>query len=347
MHWLIYGANGYTGRLMVAEAAARGLRPVLAGRSASVKALAESQGLEARIFELDQPAAVRDGLSGIGLVMHCAGPFSATSAPMLQGCLDVGAHYLDITGEIPVFEAAWNRREEARKSDIVVCPGTGFDVVPTDCLAASLVQRLPAATRLLLAFEAGGGASPGTAKTATESLGRGMVRKDGRLTSVPPAWKTREVDFAHARRSVVTIPWGDVFTAWVSTGVPDIEVYLSMPPAQAKRLRRSRWLAPLLSSAWVQRRLKSKIEARVTGPDEQRRSATGFEIWGEVQSADGRRVSGTMSGPNGYELTVTASLGIVESLLQGANEGGYYTPSLLMGPDYAASLPGVTMDIAA
>jgi short subunit dehydrogenase-like uncharacterized protein len=349
MAWMIYGANGYTGALTAREALARGSKPVLAGRNGdAVRSLAEELGLEWRVFGLDEPAAVRSGIEGMRVVLHCAGPFSRTSAPMVDACLENGAHYLDITGEIDVFAAAHARHDDAVRADVVLLPGAGFDVVPTDCVAASLADALPAAVSLQLAFEAGGGLSPGTAKTSLERLPRGgCVRRDGQLTTVPLGWKTRTVPFAHAERSAVTIPWGDVYTAWVSTGIPDIEVYLSMPPAGIRRLRRLRYLQPLLGTSWMQSFLRRRIEARVRGPDASRRAQSGSSIWGEARSADGRAVSATMTTPNGYDVTVTASLGIVERLLGGEAEGGYYTPSLLMGPDYAASLPGVTFTLNA
>jgi short subunit dehydrogenase-like uncharacterized protein len=349
MDWMIYGANGYTGALTAREAVSRGLKPILAGRNeAAVRELAAKLGLEYRLFALDDPNAVRTGVDGMRLVLHCAGPFSRTSAPMIEACLAAGVHYLDITGEIDVFAAAHRRHDEARRADVVLLPGTGFDVVPTDCVAASLAGALPAAVSLQLAFEAGGGLSPGTAKTSLEGLAKGgWVRRDGELTRVPLAWKTRTVPFPHGDRTAVTIPWGDVYTAWVSTGIPDIEVYVSVPPAAIRRLRRMRYLRPLLGWAWLQGLLQRRIEARVVGPDESRRAGSESTIWGEARSADGRCVSATMITPNGYDLTVTASLGIVAHLLGEDVEGGYYTPSLLMGAGYAAGLPGVRFTLNA
>ncbi len=343
MSWMIYGANGYTGRLTAEEAVRRGLKPVLAGRNAAqVTELADRLGLEARVFALEKPADVLAGLEGQRLVLHCAGPFSVTSQPMIEGCLAAGVHYLDITGEISVFENAQRQGDAARRADVVLIPGTGFDVVPSDCLAAKLVEALPAATGLQLAFEASGGPSPGTAKTSVEGLGKGgRVRRDGEMIRVPLGWKTRQIPFAHGERTGVTIPWGDVFTAYISTGIPDIEVYLSVPPATAARLRRLRWLQPLLSLSAVQTLMKKRIGRTVRGPSDEARAGSHSQLWGEATSADGRTVSATLSGPNGYDLTVSASLGIVSYLLEHDVEGGYYTPSLLMGPDYAASLPGV------
>lgn len=343
MNWMIYGANGFTGALMAREAQRRGLRPVLAGRNeAEIRRLAETLGLQWKAFALDDEAAVAAAIAGLKLVLHCAGPFSVTGAPMMRACLAAGAHYLDITGEISVFEFAHSLAGAARRADVVLLPGAGFDVVPSDCLAASLVQAMPAATRLQLAFEATGGPSPGTAKTSVEGLARGgCVRRDGKLTEVPLAWKQRKIPFARGERTAMTIPWGDIFTAFVSTGVPDIEVYMAVPPATVARLRRLRWARPLLALAPVQSFLKKRIGSKVSGPSDEVRANSYCELWGEATSADGRTASATMTTPNGYDLTVSAALGIVGYLLANAVEGGYYTPSLLMGAGYAASLPGV------
>lgn len=344
---MIYGANGYTGKLTAKEAVRRGMRPVLAGRSeASIASIADELGLDYRVFSLDDPAGVRKGLAGLKVLLHCAGPFSKTSQPMISACLAEGIHYLDITGEIEVFANAHQQDGAARRADVVLMPGAGFDVVPSDCLAASLVNALPAATRLQLAFEAAGGPSPGTAKTSIEGLaGGGRIRRDGEMVRVPLAWRTRSIPFAHQERTGVTIPWGDVFTAHISTGIPDIEVYMAVPPATIARLKRLKWMQALLAWRPVQSFLKNQAGRTVSGPSDQGRDSSYSQLWGEVTSGDGRSVSATMTTPNGYDLTVSASLGIVEFLLEKSVEGGYYTPSLLMGPDYAMSLPGVSFTL--
>jgi len=343
--WLIYGANGYTGRLIAEEAARRGLKPVLAGRNAgALEPMAKKLRLPVRAFALDNAAAVRAGLKGIDLVLHCAGPFSATCAPMLEACLDVGAHYLDITGEIDVFAHCHAQHERARKRGIVVLPGAGFDVVPTDCLAAQLKRELPGATSLVLAFDAAGGPSPGTARTGVEGLGKGgRARIDGKLVKVPLAWKTRSFDRDGEARFAMTIPWGDVYTAYVSTGIANIEVYMGVPPGTARKLRRIRWLGPVLGLAPVQSLLKSKVASKVHGPSDKTRAASDAVVWGEARDAAGNEVQAQLRTPNGYDLTVTAALGIAQRLLAGESPvGGYYTPSLLMGADYVLSLPGVS-----
>ena len=345
--WLIYGAYGYTGKLISQLAIERGMQPILAGRNQQKTAeLATSLGLQYRSFSLGDSAAVRQEISDCKLVLHCAGPFSETSRPMLEACLDVGVHYLDITGEIDVFATAHTYHQQAQKKDVVVIPGTGFDVVPTDCLAASLVQKLPSATHLTLAFEAAGGPSVGTAKSSIEGMASGgRVRVDGQLKQVPLAWKTMQIPFSNGDRLGVTIPWGDVFTAYISTGVPNIEVYLSVPPAAVQRLRKMRKFKWLLGLGIVQRIMKRQVAKKVSGPGDEVREKTQAHVWAEVRSADGRSVSGQLDAPNGYDLTADAALGIVSYLLKNNPEGGFYTPSLLMGSDYPLSLEGVTMEL--
>lgn len=341
--WLIYGAYGYTGRLIATEAKRRGLAPVLAGRRrAPLADLAEKLDLEYRIAALDDDSALSGALEGIALVLHCAGPYSRTAAPMLEACLRQGVHYLDITGEIPVFRRIHSRDAEARRAGVTLLPGVGFDVVPTDCLAMKLKEALPEARRLVLAFEAHGGLSPGTARTSIEGLARGgCVRRGGRLVRVPLAWKTREFMFNNRRRRAVTIPWGDVYTAYVSTGIPDIEVYMSAGDRLIRQLRWLRWLRWVLAVPAVQGWLQRRAGGSASGPDEGRRARTHVDVVGEVADGHGHTARAMMVTPNGYTLTVHAALGVVERALREELPPGFHTPGQLMGADYAMSLPGV------
>jgi len=349
MQWMIYGANGYSGELIAREAQRRGLKPLLAARNAAtLQQLAESLGFEHRALALDDAAALRHALRDVGLVLNCAGPFSATSAPMLEACLTQGAHYLDITGEIDVFAHAHAQDARAQAAGIVLCPGCGFDVVPTDCLAAQLKALLPTADRLVLAFEAGGGPSPGTALTSVEGLGKGgRVRVGGELRRVPLAWKQRDFERPDAqgkmlRRSAMTIPWGDVFTAFISTGIGDIEVYLALSPSTIANARRLRVLRPVLALPVMQRWMKRRVSRRVQGPTAATRDATDTHVWGEARDGFGREVALRLRTPNGYALTATAAVGIVQRMLAAGDVGsGYRTPSQLMGADYVLTLPGV------
>src|SRR5687767_1916180 len=158
---------------------------MLAGRNAdAVRTQAEALDLQWRAAALDDPAELDAALAGATVVLHCAGPFAHTWRTMSDACLRARAHYLDITGEVAVFEGLAARDVEARSAGIMLLPGTGFDVVPSDCLAAHLARRLPGAVSLSLAFRAIGGASRGTLSTMVEGLGgTGAIRKNGKIVS--------------------------------------------------------------------------------------------------------------------------------------------------------------------
>ena len=243
------------------------MTPILAGRNgAAIGALADELALPQRVFDLADAGAVDAALADVTAVLHCAGPFARTAKPMADGSLRNGVDYLDITGEIQVFEALAARHDEASAAGVMLLPGAGFDVVPTDCLAAHLARRLPSATRLTLAFQGLGGISRGTATTMIEQMGQGsggMVRRNEVLTPVPSAWKTREVDFGRGPRMTMTIPWGDVSTAFHSTGIPNIEVYMALHPRLIRAAKVSRYLGPLLAARPVQAFLKQNPQANV------------------------------------------------------------------------------------
>jgi short subunit dehydrogenase-like uncharacterized protein len=348
-NWLIYGANGYTGELVAEEAARRGLRPILAARrEEAVRPIAEKLGLAFRAFALDDPARVAAGLEGVKLVLHCAGPFSHTSKPMVEACLRAKAHYLDVTGEIAVFEACKRRDADARAAGVVVLPGVGFDVVPSDCLAASLKAALPDAIKLELAFAGLGGVSRGTAKTMVEGLGlRGAVREGGKIKNVPLAYKTRTIAFSDKQRFAMTIPWGDVSTAFHSTGIPDIAVYFAIKPNVARTLKWINPVAPLLGRPLPQRLLKRAIERRAPGPSEHERKTGSTQLWGRVENAAGRAVEGTLVTPDGYAHTVDASLACVERILASSPAPGYHTPSTAFGAAFVKGLPGCELSVGA
>ena len=340
--WMIYGANGYTGELIARDAVRRGMTPTLAGRTASkLEPLAKSLGLPFKAFALDDPATIQRGIDGMTLVLHCAGPFSKTAAPMMAACLKQRAHYLDITGEIDVFEHAQSLDKSARAAGIVICPGVGFDVIPTDCLAARLKAALPDATHLALGFDSRSGFSPGTAKTSIEGLGAGgKVRINGEIKSVPLAYKTRRIDFGNGEKLAMTIPWGDVSTAYATTQIPNIECYIPGSPRMIANARRANWLRWLLRLGPVQTLLKRRIEKTVEGPSETTRQASETYVWGEATNAHGDTKTARIKTANGYALTVTGALAIVEHIQSNEIQGGTYTPSKLAGANLVTSLPG-------
>ncbi|NKF23944.1 saccharopine dehydrogenase family protein [Solimonas marina] len=342
MKWMIYGANGYTGELIAREAVQRGERPVLAGRSAGkLEALASELGLEHRVFSLDDRSGLAGGLMGIDLVLHCAGPFSATSAPMIEACLAAKAHYLDITGEISVFEHAHAQHARAQAAGIVVCPGVGFDVIPTDCVAAALKAALPDATHLALGFDSRSGFSPGTAKTSVEGLAQGgKVRENGVIRSVPLAYHVRRIDFGDGEKLAMTIPWGDVSTAFHTTGIANIETFIPGSPSMIANAKRANYFRWLLGMTFVQNLIKARIAKTVKGPSAELRDKLITHVWGEARNAAGTTKTARIQVANGYALTVTGALAVIAHLDAQGAAGGAYTPSRLCGAGLVEQLPG-------
>jgi short subunit dehydrogenase-like uncharacterized protein len=342
--WMIYGAYGYSGRLIAEHAREAGLSPILAGRDAQkCAALAGDLGFDSRCFGLDDPEAIVDALKDVDAVVHCAGPFSTTGQPMIDGCIAAGTHYFDITGEAFVFEHALSSSisNAATRADVIICPGVGFDVVPTDCIARSLSEAMPDAVALELGFAGSSRVSPGTAKTMVEGLGMGTwARRGGRL--VRTGVLSRDIDFGDGPRLAMSISWGDISTAWHSTRIPDITVYIPVTRKMLTRARRAQWVRPFFRLGFVQSYLKSQVEQKVRGPDQAQRERDVTRIWGEVVDASGKRLAARLSTANGYTVTQLAPVAIIRHLMNNDAPSGSLTPSRLMGKDFASSLAGST-----
>ncbi len=339
--FLIYGANGYTGELIAREAVRRGMKPILGGRSRNkVEPLAKELGLVCRTFALEDKTSLDYTLKEVDFVIHCAGPFSLTSKQMILGCLRTKTHYLDITGELSVFEAMVARDAEAKKAGIMIMPGVGFDVVPSDCLAKHLKNRLPEAVDLELAFYGLGRISHGTQSTMTLNIGNGgAIRKDGEIRNVQAAYETKEIDFGEIKTTAVTIPWGDVSTAFYSTGIPNIKVFTVIPESQITLLKLSRYIGWFLTTSPVQSILQSQIPEG--GPSESERETGRTLMWGKAVDAQGNSVESRQQGPEAYQFTVLTALVIAEKMSRGEVCVGYQTPAKCFGADLVLEIEGV------
>jgi len=341
--WIIYGSYGYTGRLIAEKAADYHSNVILSGRNEEkLKKQSEELGLACVAADLSESGQMDKLLGSAELVIHCAGPFAHTWRPMLEACIRNRCHYLDITGEIPVFEGIKARDSEIKNAGIMAMPGTGFDVVPTDCLALFLKKKLPDATHLELAFMGlGGGVSHGTAQTMAENLGSGgAVREDGKIKQVPAAWKTRTINFGTKTRMAASIPWGDVSTAHFTTGIHNIVVYTAMKKSAIRWLKFSNWIAPVLRLWPVRSFAKKQISKKVTGPDKATRETGTSYIWGEVKNESGDTITARQITPEGYRLTALSSLHIAQKVSSGEFEAGYQTPASAYGEDLILEIEG-------
>lgn len=342
--FLLYGANGYTGELIARYAAQYDLLPVLAGRDeAKVRPLAERLQLPYLIFDLNDTDALVSQLGDFKVVLHAAGPFRYTAQQMVEACLKTGTHYLDINGDISVFEFIKRYDAAAKASQVMLMPGVGFDVVPTDCLSLSLHKALPDAVSLKLAFASlGGGLSHGTAVTMADKLGEGGAQRiGGEIRNVPLGRHGMKVDFGMKQLFVMSIPWGDVSTAHFTTGIPDIETFTGVPEKTYRMLKLQGLFNWILRMPVVRKYIKKKIGQRPAGPsDEQRAKAIGF-VWGEATNAAGKKVCARLTGPEGYTTTLHSSLLVIQKVLQGEVQPGYQTPAKVYGEDLILKVPGM------
>jgi short subunit dehydrogenase-like uncharacterized protein len=341
---LLYGATGYTGRLVLDAALAAGLRPVLGGRDERrLAALAAPHGLTYRAAGLDDPGTLAGALDGIHTVLLAAGPFSRTAAPMIDACLHRGVHYLDITGEVLVLEAIAARHADAARRRVMLLPGVGFDVVPSDCLAAHVARRLPHASRLAIGVRGMELLTRGSAMTIVESLGAmSRVRRDGRIVDVTPGTLERSFDFGDGERPGACIGWGDVATAYYTTGIPNVEVYFEAIPAIRATLASTRWFGGLYATPLGRAWLTAGAELLPEGPTADERAAVTMVIVAEAEDGHGGRAVARLRTPEAYTLTAATATAIAGRVLSGDVEPGFQTPGRHFGPDFVLSLAGVT-----
>lgn len=347
--FLLYGAYGYTGELIARYASEYGLKPILAGRrKEALTPLATKLNLQYKVIDLNDSSALEAALREVKVVIHCAGPFDLTAKPMANACLKTGVHYLDINGDMDVFDLLYSFDAAAKKAGIMIMSGAGFDVVPTDCMALFLKKQLPTATSLKLAFAMpGGGLSHGTAVTTIQKLGEpGTVRKNGKLTPVPIGHKGMKVDFGGGHELfVMSLPWGDVYTAYLTTGIPDIESYTAVPRAMYGLLKFQFLLNWLLRTSLVRNLVKKKIDKQPPGLDDTKREKASSLVWGQVSDAAGNVKTARLSGPDAYTLTAYSTLLIAKKVLEGNFTTGYQTPAGAYGEDLIMEIHGVKREV--
>jgi short subunit dehydrogenase-like uncharacterized protein len=344
--FLIYGANGFLGQAIARLAVQQGLHPTLAGRNEpAIRALASELNLGHVLFSVDETANMDAALADVLVILNCAGPFGRTAEAVVDACIRTNTHYLDITGEISVYQSLADRDAQAKAAGVMLLPGIGFDVMPTDCLALHLKQRLPSASYLTLAFHIDGPAPmpPGTVKTVLELVPMGTnLRKDGKIQPASSLHAQQQINFGQGLMNSRRLTWGDVFTAYHTTGIPNIQNYAAFPGTLAVKMRLLEFIRPLFRSA----RIRTVIQQLVpSGPTAAQRAATKSHIWGHVEDAEGRSATSRLHGPEaGVTWTSSAALAGIRQVLGGHAPTGYQTPAGAYGPDIVLQCPGVTRE---
>ncbi len=334
---LIYGSYGYSGNLIARECSAKKISVILSGRDGvKLEKQAKELNFPFETLDLSETEKLKSLLSKCRVVIHCGGPFRYTAKTMAKACLETKTHYLDITGEFGVFESLSKLHQQAVDAGIMILPGAGFDVVPTDCMAVKLKEKLPSATHLQLAFASiGGGLSRGTAKTAVDGMGYGsLIRKEGTLSSMPYG-NTLLIDFGPKTMKAMGIPWGDISTAWRSTGIPNIEVFMAASSSMIRYAKISNYLGWLIRMRWLKNIILNRLD-KTTGPPDDVREQSHSYVWGKVWDASGKEVIARLETLGGYTLTAKAATLIAEKILAGNFKPGFTTA----GSAYGAGLVG-------
>ncbi len=347
--FLLYGANGYTGELIARFASEYQLTPILAGRrKEAIEPLALKLGLAFRIFDLNDNSSLIKALKEVKLMVHCAGPYDHTAEPVIKACLQTGTHYIDLNGDLDVFEKIKEYDTAAREKNIMLLPGAGFDVVPTDCLALWLKKKLPDATHLEIAFAIlGSKLSRGTSMTTVLKLGEpGAIRRNGIIKHEPVGKSGKTVSFVTADGKtkdlfVMSIPWGDVSTAYFSTGIPNISSYTGMPKAAWIFNKGQILFNWLLRTDFMRNLIRKIINKQSPGPDDATRATSVSLIRAEVRNAKGEKVVAVMQTPEAYALTASSMLLVSQKILNGNFKPGYQTPATAYGENLVMELEGV------
>ena len=340
---MLYGAYGFTGKQIAREAVRRGFHPLLAGRNKErLLALGNELMLPTRYFPLSSSRPADHELQDVDLVVHAAGPFRETGQPMIEACLRTKTDYIDISGELSHFRNIYGRHDEARKGMITMIPGCGFDVVPTDSLAAFLKSELPEATHLELAIDSTTTPSAGTAKAATGIIAEGgYIRKDKELIEQPLGVRGPNVRFHRGERRTIVAPFADLITAWETTSIPSITTYLALPPGTGWLSSMGGVARALLTPYPLRRLVNAGIDLALK--EKEKKSSGSVSIWGRVTDAGGRSRECWMNVQEPYRYTAAAVVNAVERFVDHP-PSGILTPTEAFGVDFALEVPGTVRE---
>lgn len=314
---LIYGATGYTGKLVAMQARETHLSFEVAGRNGpQVTALAEQLDVPCRIFALDDPETIIASLAGVTAVLNCAGPFASTARPLMEACIACGVHYLDITAEYKVYALAEAWSERAAAAGVMLLPGVGWDVVPSDCLAMYLAAKVDQPQSLRIALQVANSMSRGSTTSVGEILGVGLlVRAEGTIVAKPDAAPAR-FDFGAGLVDSVPLSFGDLVTAWKSTGIPNIAMFVNIK----------------------ENVMPEGVAAMPEGPSLEERAANRACAVAEVTGIDGAVVRARIDTINGYSYTPLAAVEALRLLAAGQFKPGFQTPATVFGAGFAVSI---------
>ena len=315
---MIYGATGYTGRMAAEYAKASGLDLIVAGRSeAALAALASELGGDYRVFGVDDGVGVDAALSGISVLLNCAGPYLRTAKPLMKAAIRNGVDYLDIAAELDSYRLAEVLDVKAKAAGVMLLPGSGGSVAMLGCLAGHATERVAEPKLIRIALHVTGSMSRGSAVSATENMTGDCLRLiGGSLVGRRPE-ELRDFDFGTGPKSCFPVTLPDLLTIHRATNVPDIETFVHVS-----------------GDAFPQ----GDLSVLPDGPTAQQRESNRYQAAVEVTGADGSVVREVLDTVNGYTFTPMAAAEVARRVLAGERTPGFQTPAGLFGNGFAETI---------
>jgi saccharopine dehydrogenase (NAD+, L-lysine-forming) len=337
---LLYGATGFTGRMLAARLARAGIDLMLGGRDpAKLAGVADVVERPFRAFGLDRPAPIEAAVGDVNVVLNAAGPFTETAPAMMDACVRRGVHYLDLAGEWSVFSRAQDLSPAAAAAGVMLMPGVGFTLVASDCLMALAVDRAPGAAFLRVGLSRPLVMSRGTAVAAGRLFEPwALTRRGGALCASPLGERTHEFDFGFGLTEAVAVSMPDVVAGQHSTGIGDIEFYCEAGWVTRLAMRSAALIAP-----WTERRAWDRVAelaslAWPSDPPAEALESAGFVLVVEATDRWRRKKSVRMRTMDGYSVTAFTAPEIVRRVLSGAVAPGFQTPAGLYGGELILDL---------
>jgi short subunit dehydrogenase-like uncharacterized protein len=320
---MIYGATGYTGRMVAEHVSAAGTPLIIAGRNdAKLATLAARLGVEYRVFALEDITVIDRSLDDVGVLLNCAGPFAKTADILMRASIRHGSHYLDVAAELEVYLLAGVLDAEAKAAGVMLLPGSGGSVAMLGCLAGHALARTKNPSLIRLAMHISGSLSRGSAVSALGSVAaETLARADGKLVA-RPAGAQRRLDFGNGTVDCFQVTLPDLITVWRSTNVPNIETFVHVA-----------------GDAFPQ----GDLSALPDGPSEQERLANRYQAVVEITNSDGEVVRSVLDTVNGYTFTAAAAAKAARRVLAGEARPGFQTPAMLFGNGFAETIADTTI----
>jgi short subunit dehydrogenase-like uncharacterized protein len=311
---VLFGATGYTGRLVAEAMAERGMKPVLAARSRDkLEALAEELGggLETAVADVSDPPSVAALVESGDVLVTTVGPFSRWGGPAAAAATTAGAHYLDSTGEPGFIREVFERYgPAAERSGGAMLTAFGYDWVPGNLAGAlALRQAGDDAVRIDVGYFIRGRGKPsgGTQASMAASMSApGFAFRDGRVRTERAAKKVRSFQVGSKGREGISVGSSEHFTLpRVAPQLREVNVYLGWFGPFSRPMQLFSLGAGLPgASRLVQMAGERFVKGSTGGPDAEARAQVGSHIVAIAYDGAGRELAEVhVTGVDGYTFT--------------------------------------------